>query len=72
VCCTATWVTRLGWEFRRLEAVLWLAGAHTTALARIIHEVSTAAADLYAISALFAARHPRRTVEYASGGSLLR
>jgi hypothetical protein len=41
-------------------------------LTRIIHEVSTAAADLYAISALFAARHPRRTVEYASGGSLLR
>jgi hypothetical protein len=41
-------------------------------LARTIHEVSAAAADLHSISALFTARRPRRTVKYASGVSPLR
>ena len=41
-------------------------------ISRTIHEVSAAAADLHAMSALFAARRPRRTVKYACGDSQLR
>jgi hypothetical protein len=49
-----------------------LSGALGQALARILHEVSAAAADLHAIAALFAARRPQRTIKYASGASPLR